>query len=169
MRSLHIALLWSAAAIGLSNTSPVLAQHGDRDYPIVGTWVLNLQESSFVEDGPNYPPPQRQTEVYELLESGVMRLTLSRLTADGSSTTNRLTWPASGGILRREQDTAPAGRTLIETRIAPGEWYVTYMDDGTQFMTMYKLVSTNGQTLRQTLTTYVDGERREAVQVFDRE
>ena len=169
MRSLRSAIILSVAAVVLAVAGHALAQQGSRDYPIVGTWVLNLQESSFVEGGPNYPPPRQQTEIYELLDSEFMQLTISRLTADGSSTTNKLMWPASGGVLRREKGTAPADEMIIETRIAPGDWFVTYMDAGAQYMTMHKVVSTDGQKMRQTLTTYVDGERREAVQVFDRE
>jgi hypothetical protein len=168
MRSLRSAIFLSVAAVVLAVAGHAMAQQGSRDYPIVGTWVLDLEESSFVEGG-NYPPPRQQTEIYELLESEFMQLTLSRLTADGSSTTSKLMWPASGGVLRREQGTAPADEMLIETRIAPGDWFVTFMDAGTQYMTMHKVVSTDGQKMRQTLTTYVDGERREAVQVFDRE
>ena len=168
MRSLRRAIFWSVVAVVLAVAGHALAQQGDRDYPIVGTWVLNLEESSFVEGG-NYPPPRQQTEIYELLDSKFMQLTLTRLTADGSSTTNKLMWPASGGVLRREQGAAPVDEMLIETRIAPGDWLVTYMEAGAQVLTMHKVVSPDGQKMRQTLTIYVDGERREAVQVFDRQ
>jgi hypothetical protein len=41
---------------------------------------------------------------------------------------------------------------LIETRIGPGEWRVTDLADGVQFRTMHKIVSPDGQSMRQTVT-----------------
>ena len=64
-----------------------------------------------------------------------------------------IVWPASGGAVQYVQGTPTPGETLVETRLAPGDWLVTYMREGAQYETMCKVVSADGRTLRQTYTT----------------
>lgn len=134
--------LWLAAiGFGMMTLTPAFAAD-----PIVGTWKLDVGSSRFV-----LPPPKEQTEVYRETASGEIELVLIRVQRDGKSTSTTLTWPSSGGAVHDPDGHLPKGETLVETSMAPGEWFVTYMRDGKQYLTMHKLISQDGATMRQTI------------------
>jgi hypothetical protein len=115
-----------------------------------------------------FPPPQQRTEVYRQTDSGQIALTVTTSNSNGSATTSNLTFSARGGMVTQEN--APSGQQLVETRVAPGEWRVTYLANGVQFLTMQKLVSPDGKTLRQTMTGVTpQGKSFEGVLVFERQ
>ena len=58
---------------------------------------------------------------------------------------------------------------LIETLVAPGEWLVTYMQDGRQYGTLRKVVSADGKTMRETFKGTVQGQSLEIAVVVDRQ
>jgi hypothetical protein len=59
---------------------------------------------------------------------------------------------------------------LIETRVTPGEWRVTYLANGVQFLTMQKIVSPDGKSMRQVASGLTaQGASFEGVLVFDRQ
>ena len=58
----------------------------------------------------------------------------------------------------------PKGQTLVETWIAAGEWFVTYLMNGKQVLTMHKVVSEDRQTMRQTIKG-VDTQGRPGKQI----
>ena len=133
--------------------------------PIIGTWRLNVEKSERSTSAA--VPVKEQIEVYREIDNDLIELTLTRTRTDGSFSSSKLTWPVQGGAVkgnRRE------GQSLVETLIAPGEWYVTYMRDGKQYLTVHKAVSKDGKTLTQTFKG-VDssGKLIEATAVFDRQ
>jgi hypothetical protein len=57
-----------------------------------------------------------------------------------------------------------------ETLIGPGDWYVTYLQNGKQFLIMHKVISDDGKTMRQTITGIgPQGKPGEQIQVLDRQ
>lgn len=135
--------------------------------PIIGTWKLN-PAATRVSPGMPFPPPPQRTEVYRQTESGQIALTVTTPNSNGSATTSTLTFSARGGTVAQEN--APPGQQLVETRVAPGEWRVTHLANGVQFLTMQKVVSPDGKTMRQTITgVTLQGKSFEGVLVFERQ
>jgi hypothetical protein len=124
--------------------------------PVLGTWKLNPAGTRASPGAPLVPPSQR-TETYRLTDAGDIELALATTAADGATSTSTLVFSARGGVVR--QPGAPAGPMLVETRLGPREWLVTYLADGTQFMTMRKVISADGRTMRQHVSGVVPGGR----------
>ena len=63
-----------------------------------------------------------------------------------------------------------AGVTMVETLIAQGEWYATFLRDGKQFMVIHKVVSEDGKTMS---LNYTGGDPQgnpfEQVDVYERQ
>jgi hypothetical protein len=154
------------AALIASGGAPVRGQQNARD-PIIGAWTLNLAQSKFPPGMPGMP--KAQTEVYRESSPARIELAFSRVLVDGSAMNLTIVWPASGGAVQYVQGTPTPGETLVETRLAPGDWLVTYMREGAQYATMRKVVSADGRTLRQTYTTVLQGKPIEIVAVMDRQ
>lgn len=133
--------------------------------PIVGTWKLNLTQSEFPRADLQ---PKNHVEVYRRTGSGRVELTLTRTMANGSPDNFKGTWPEGGGVVEEARDLR--GLLIVETLVAPGEWYVTQMKSGTQFATIHKVVSTDGKSMRQVVKG-VDpqGHLFVQIQVFDRQ
>jgi hypothetical protein len=143
------------------------AQESHKPDPIIGTWKLN-PAGTRVSPGMAFPAPSQRTEVYRQTESGQIALAVATPSQNGSATTSNLMFSARGGLVTQEN--APPGQVLIETRVAPGEWRVTYLANGVQFLTMKKAVSPDGKTMTQTVTgETLQGARFEGVLVFDRQ
>ena len=135
--------------------------------PIVGTWKLNPALTQRSPGMPIPPPPQR-TETYRQDDNGVIELTVTTTNSNGTATISTLTFSARGGIVT--QQAAASGQMLIETRIAPGDWLVTYLANGVQFLTMRKTVSSDGKTMRQVVTGVTpQGASFEGQLVFERQ
>jgi hypothetical protein len=141
--------------------------------PIVGTWKLDLGRSKFPTSDAT---PKEQTEVYRDV-GGSIEFTLTRTGANGSIEVEKLSWPTEGGAVKVQQlpPGLPVSYSLIETLIAPGEWYVTTLIFGKQIASMHKVISSDGKTMRQTVKvrsqTLPDGRKigGETLQVFDRQ
>lgn len=143
------------------------AQDSAKPDPIIGTWTLNPTATK-VSPGMPFPPPAQRTEVYRQTDSGQIVLAVTTPSQRGSATTSNLTFSARGGLVT--QDNAPPSQMLIETRVAPEEWRVTYLADGIQFLTMHKVVNPDAKTMTQTVTGETpQGARFEGVLVFDRQ
>ena len=153
--------------ICLTIAASAWGQGSQKPDPIIGTWKLNPAATKVSQSMP-FPPPAQRTEVYRQTESGQIALEVTTPGANGSGTTFHLAFSARGGMVTQEQ--APAGQVLIETRVAPGDWRVTYLENGVQFLTMHKVVSRNGKSMRQTFTGETpQGVPFEGVLVFDRQ
>jgi len=137
--------------------------------PIIGTWKLIVDKSKGSQ--PTTDPVKEQMEVYRQLDSGEIELTLTRTMVDGTSSVSKLTWPAQGGTVAFVQSD-PRGRSLVETLIVPGEWYVTYMRDGKQYLIVHKVVSKDGRTLFQTWkgsAGLASGQLVDSTRVYERQ
>jgi hypothetical protein len=133
--------------------------------PIIGTWKLDVGSSKFV-----LPPPKEQTELYKELASGEIGMVLTRVQSNGAATSTQLTWPADGGAVHDADGHVPKGQTYVETLLGPGEWLVTYMRNGKQYLTMHKVISEGGQTMRQTIKGLdPQGHPAEQIQVLRRQ
>jgi hypothetical protein len=135
----------AALALGLAMVTASAAVTED---PIVGTWKLDVRKSKLVQ---SLSPPTAQTEIYRELPSGRIELELTKIDEHGTSDSMTLTWSAGGGIVQDLRSSLPKGLTVIETRLEPGDWYVTFLMDGTQFMTMHKVISHDKKVMRQTV------------------
>ncbi len=120
--------------------------------PIIGTWKLNVAKSKF-------PSPQlifkEQTEVYREIGNGQIELTYTSIDKNGALTLEVFVFPAQGGaadVLKGEI----AGRSYIETRINPNEWYATCLEKGKQLWVMHKVISKDGKALAKTSRTVND-------------
>lgn len=132
--------------------------------PIIGTWKLNVAKSKM----PQLASAQEsRMEVYRELDSGEIELTLTTTSSEGTSEVSKFIWPAQGGIAMEE---APEGRLVIETLIAPGDWYVTQIQDGKQIIIMHKVVSRDRKTMHQTFKAITEqGVPIDGVGVYDRQ
>jgi hypothetical protein len=112
-------------------------------------------------------PPKEQIEIYRHVDSDRIEMTQTRVSADGSSNTYTVSWPAQGGMVREET----GGTVLVETLIAPGDWWVTTLQDGKQLRTLHKVISRDGKTMTQTSrgSEPSSGRLFENVTVFERQ
>ncbi len=109
-----------------------------------------------------------RTEIYRLTSAGDIELELRTTAADGSTSTSTLVFSARGGLVR--QPGAPAGQMLVETRLGPREWLMTYLADGPQYMTMRKVISEDGRIMRQSVTGMGPrGQPWDGLLVFERQ
>lgn len=160
--------LFAALVVCLSFPWVGRAQVGEASTdPIVGTWKLNpaLTKTS---PGMPIPPPSQRTETYRQNDTGLIELTVTTPSPNGSGTSSQLAFSARGGVVT--QTGAPSGQMLIETRFGPGDWLVTYLANGVQFLTMRKTVSADGKAMRQVVTGFTpQGTSFEGVLVFERQ
>ena len=134
--------------------------------PIIGRWKLNVAKSRF---SPMEKAPKEFTEVYREIDGNLIELTTNWIAADGSSSPEKFTFPAQGGI-NKFLTPIDEGRFEIETLIAPGEWRMTGMQNGKQTITRHKVISKDGKSMRQTITNAdAQGKTTEALYVFDRQ
>lgn len=97
-------------------------------------------------------------------------MTITNHGADGAPAVGKLSWPADGGLVTRLQGSAPPSQVLVETRVSPGEWRVTYMLDGKQYRTRQKSVAADGKTMQQFVRGVGDqGRPFEELQFFERQ
>jgi hypothetical protein len=114
------------------------------------------------------PPPSERTETYRQDDPDQIELTVTSPSPNGSTMSRQLAFSARGGVVT--QQGTPAGQMLIETRLGPGDWLVTYLANGVQFLTMKKTVSSDGKSMRQVVTgVSPQGTPFEGVLVFDRQ
>jgi hypothetical protein len=107
--------------------------------------------------------PKEQTESYKV-SSGEIEMILARVAKDGTHSTVRLTWPAMGGAVQDPAGALGKGKSAIETLLGPGDWLVTFLDNGKQWSTMRKVISPDGRTMTQT-AKFVDAQGRTLTQI----
>lgn len=141
------------------------AQSADNeDYPIIGMWKFNKEASMALGQTRDF---RARTETYELSQDGRITMTVSTDEAGGSSSEVTIAWNARGGITRPDSD----GRRYVEARLSPGRWLVTYLlADGSQQVTLEKVVSMDGRTMRETWRGFSEqGQPFEVHALFDRQ
>jgi len=144
-------ILLTLCMLGVVFPRAVMAQSSAPADPVISTWKLNPAQTRASSGAPLTAPAQR-TEIYRRTSAGDIELELRTTAADGSTSTSTLAFSARGGLVR--QPSAPAGHMLVETRLGPREWLVTYLADGAQYMTMRKVISEDGRIMRQSVTGY---------------
>jgi hypothetical protein len=154
MKRLHRIILIHIFVYGMMVTPSPAAD------PITGTWKLDVRASRFVE----FEAPKEQTESYKELASGEIEMILTRVANDGAQSTVRLTWPASGGAVQDHAGALGKGKSAIETMLGPGDWLVTFLENGKQWSTMRKVISPDGRTMTQT-AKFVDPHGRTLTQI----
>jgi len=140
MKRLHRIILIQIFVYGMMVTPSRAAD------PITGTWKLDVRASTFVK----FEAPKEQTESYKELASGEIEMILTRVAKDGAQSTVRLTWPASGGAVQDPAGALGKGKSAIETILGPGDWLVTFLENGKQWSAMRKVISPDGRTMTQT-------------------
>ena len=132
--------------------------------PIIGKWKLNVEKSKLPL---SVSTQEYRMEVYRELVSGEIELTLTTTSSDGTSEVRKLIWPALGGVVREENS---EGRLVIETLIAPGDWYATQIQDGKQTTVIHKVISKDRKTMHQTFKVVTEqGVPIEGIGVYDRQ
>ena len=133
--------------------------------PIIGTWKLNLAESKNLSGlGVTI-----QMEIYREVEDENIELAISGARADGSPLSYVIVFPRQGGQVRYPQ-AVEEGRSEVETLIGPGNWMVTWMQNGKQVLLRNKLVSKDGKKMVQILKgVNAEGKLFEAIVVYDKQ
>jgi len=140
--------------------------------PIIGTWKLNRSKSRLMPDlpidvGQN---AKEATEAYQEVDDQI-ELTLSGTSISGEPISGKGRWPRDGGIVRSDQEfTSYEGIFIVETLIAPGDWYATYLKDGKQVVAIHKIISEDGRTM-SLISKQADaqGKPYEQTVVYDRQ
>jgi hypothetical protein len=155
MKTLHRIILIQVFVCGILVTPSRAAD------PITGTWKLDVQVSRFVV----YEAPKEQTESYRELASGQIAMTLTQIAKDGRKSAVRLTWPIVGGAVQDPAGALPKGQSIVETLLGPGDWLVTFLDNGKQSSTMRKQISLDRKTMTQT-AKFVDAHGRTLTEIY---
>ena len=145
----------------------------DKADPIIGIWKLNVANSIFspvLLKALNETVPKEATEIYRLVGDQI-ELTVENTMTGGGRISGRYTWPRYGGVAKAQEDVASfTGVTIIETLIAPGEWYATFLKNDRQFMVVHKVVGIDGKTMSlSSRGTDDQGKPFEQIVVYDRQ
>lgn len=132
--------------------------------PIIGTWKLNIEKSTLISD--RQESSKESMEVYREIEN-------DRIEMVRSPSGTVVKWPKQGGIAVSTWESlaqSTEGNWLVQTLVAPGEWYVTYIENHKQIGFMHKVVSKDGKTMTQTMKFADDqGGFTERVRVYERQ
>jgi hypothetical protein len=114
----------------------------------VGTWKFDMAKSKL---DPNGKGAAVKESMLVIGEKGVDRESYGKVTyTDGSSTFDKWTVPAQGGIVKYQQGGPATGGLNIVTRISGGEDYWTGLQDGKQVSMGHWTVSKDGKEIRGT-------------------
>jgi hypothetical protein len=141
--------------------------------PIIGTWKLNVVKSRFSSvllKVLNETVPKEKTEIYQELDDRIV-MTVSATLTGREPISAKCSWPRQGGIASiLENVPSMEGVSIIETLIAPGEWYVTFLKDGKQLLAVHKVVSKDGKTMNLTyIGADAQGNHFDQIDVYDKQ
>lgn len=142
--------------------------------PIIGTWKLNLAESSISKElaaMAEQAPYKERTEVYREVNDGLIEFTVLGSRTDGSSISGKWTWPRQGGIAERQSPAPlPKEESCVQTLLEPGVWYITFLQNGIQDGVFHKVISKDGKIMRQILRVMdPKGKLIEEILVFNKQ
>lgn len=143
--------------------------------PIIGTWKVNVNNT----EGTLPPglialsqePAKESIVAYREIDSDLLEFTTNMVFEDGSSRSTKWTFPKDGGMVSRIlPEPLPNGSSYVYTKLQPGEWIVTVMENNRQIHVMRKIVSKDGKTMREIrFDNDSQGNTVEFVQVYDRQ
>lgn len=114
--------------------------------PIIGTWKLNVDKSTF-PPGTEYAMKEQTLVVRELDDK--IEFSFKGTLMDGSAQSSKYTRAKVGGEVTREPP-PPEGTSFVDTVMNSGEWYVTVMQTGIQIGVYHWNVSKDGKTISET-------------------
>ena len=136
--------------------------------PIIGTWRLKVEESTFSAAMQDVPP-RELTEVLREIDGERIELAQHATQEDGAPITFRIAYPAQGGVVTIIDAEGTEGLTFVETLVSPGNWYATTLRGEKQVIVRRKVVSPDGKTKRETVHgTDANGHPFEQVEVYER-
>jgi hypothetical protein len=134
--------------------------------PSLGTWKLNIAQSTF---SPNRPAPKEETVVGKAVGDQI-EVTITGTAADGSPLPIKFTHPAEGGVLKADSSPLPPGVTVVVTVVEPGNFYWTFLKDGKQMRLNHFVVSKDGETTRETIKgVSCDGKTLDELLLWDKQ
>jgi hypothetical protein len=135
--------------------------------PMLGTWKLNIAKSKFA---PTEPAPKEVTAIWRELGADQYECVMTGVRIDGSAISVKATIPAKGGVINVQQPVPIKGQSGIVTIVGPGDWYITFMQDGKQVEVVHSVVSKDGKTARNTAKGVdAKGKPYEALDVYDKQ
>ena len=154
-------VIWSQPAWAQAEASEV------NSGTLIGSWRFDPATGRFPQIAPG-PSIVGRTETYRVIDGDQIELVGETTFSDGSTAQGRLTWSSRGGLVTEEPDTS--NRMIVETLVSPGHWWATFMVNGVQAMVMEKVVSADGEIMRQVFRgTNEKGDPVEATAVFHRQ
>ena len=150
-------------AVMLTSVAPVWAAD-----PIIGTWKLDVAESTF-STAMQDVPPNALVEVIREVEGDRIELAQNGTQEDGARISFRITYPSRGGLVTINEGEGTEGLTFVETLVSPGNWYATTLQAGKQIIVRHKVVSADGKIKRETVRGTDDrGQLFEQIEVYER-
>ncbi|HTT06869.1 MAG TPA: hypothetical protein VMF64_16435 [Steroidobacteraceae bacterium] len=131
--------------------------------PLLGTWTLNVAKSTYK----NLAAPRSETRTYDTTAEGMDHLTIHRVAADGTTTTEETTFKTDGKPYAFSGN--PALDSLEATRVNDRSGHGNLMLQGKRVGRYTLAVSKDGKQLTDTLTLQISGKTAHAVRVFDRQ
>jgi len=171
-RATKVWILVTISIVAFIVTAVAMEQTGKVQVePIIGSWKMNVSASKIsptLQDVFKIAAPKQRTEVYRQISGGRIELKGTFTGIDSSSYSYCKTFPAEGGMGQYEN--SDPSESDVNTRISPREWYVTAMQNGKQTLTIHKIISEDGKTMQQTVTS-VDskGKPFEELRIFERQ
>jgi hypothetical protein len=137
--------------------------------PIIGTWKLNVSKSRTLPDLP-IDVGQRAKEATEIYQEVDDQIELTLTGTSGEPISGKCRWPRDGGIAIIQEDALMGVILIVETLIAPGEWYATFLKDGKQVVVIHKIISKDGRTM-SLISKQADAQGKPCEQtvVYDRQ
>jgi hypothetical protein len=133
--------------------------------PAIGTWKLNVAKSKLI---PNKATEKEETTVIRAIGDQLEIATTGTRT-DGSTYSQKYTFPQQGGITKQEGGNATA-MTLVATRIDAYHWDWTFLNKDRQAMVMQSVYTEDGKTLTNTFkVTSAQGKPMDFVYFFDKQ
>lgn len=144
--------------------------------PIVGNWKLVIEKTEgqmpeSLKALSKQGPPKESNVAYKEVDKDLLEFTTNMVFDDGSARSSKWTFPKTGGkVDRLLPEPLPEERSYVYTKLKPGEWIVTVMENNIQLHVMRKIVSKDGKTMREIrFENDPQGKSAEFVQVYNKQ
>lgn len=172
MKSKRTVLLFAVVLLFAGAMCPVAAQKPagktpKAPHPLEGTWKLNAAQSKFA---PNQADaPKEETMVFRVV-GDLFELTITGTQKDGAAIAEKCTSPINGGVFKVLQPAPTEGESYVETKLEPGNRFLTTLKNGKQIEVQHLVLSKDGKTMTITAKgTDAKGKPFESVAVSDKQ